>query len=149
MAARKFRGMRASSLAALHDMINAHTDCDPHSGSRCPSRRQNIFINLLHLVHRWCSNCAHHHFGAQIFLQTSLNRKKVAKLICANLENPKRVSAAVASIPLCSNKKKEFHSSPLSVAGSRVKNSVVRSSSRRLDSSCHFGRVGYVVSINS
>jgi len=140
--------MRASSLAELHGMINPRTDFDPHSGSGSQAQRQNIFINLLHLVHRWCSNCAHHHFGVQIFLQTSLN-SKIAKLIGVGLKSTKRQSAAAASIPLCSNKKKEFHSSLLSIAGSRVENSVVRSASRRLDSSCPFGRVGYVVSINS
>ena len=95
-------------------------------------------------------NCAHYLFGVQTFLQTSLN-KSVEKIIGAtqSCKSTTRYAASAASVPLRNTSRFQSYERRLLDKRGREQNSIVRSSSRRLDGSRHFGRVGYVVSINS
>ena len=106
-----------------------------------------IVTNLLHLMDQWCSNCDRDHCGTQILLQKFSNRI-AAEVFGAVFKHTKRPTASVVLLPLRTPRDYKIKCTRLPVRGSGAKDSIVRSTSRRLDGPCQVGRVGYVVSIN-
>jgi hypothetical protein len=86
----------------------------------------------------------------KLFLQTSLNNG-AEKIFCAThgYKMTTRFAASVASAPLSKTPQIQFESLRRPAYCRRTQNSIVRRTSRRLNSSRLSGRVGYVVSINS